>query len=138
MGVRFHSDEATECAAGTIVERVFVKEIARSVGRDVVLQCAGVEFLLIFRNRDREQIAARAFADEPAETFKTRISRTQIQVETHGRGIMIDRGRIHLQRDDIVSPVLRAQIGNFRTGAGNQVVYAARKPCGLFFSPIPI
>ena len=35
-------------------------------GDDVVLQGAGVEFLLVFGDCDSEQIAAPAFADEPA------------------------------------------------------------------------
>src|SRR4029453_2069634 len=119
MGVRFHPDEAAECATGTIIERVFVEEIAGGVGRDVILQRAGVEFLLIFRNRDRERIPLPAFAYEPAETFETRISRTQIQVKAHGRGIVIDRGRVHLQRDDILSPVLGAYVGHLRAGSSD-------------------
>jgi hypothetical protein len=82
MGVRLDSDESAEGAAGTIVERVFVKKIARGVGRDVVLQGAGVEFLFVSRDRDGEQIAARAFADEPAEAFEARIARSQMQIKT--------------------------------------------------------
>ena len=127
MGVRFDPDKAAEGGAGAIVERVFVKKIARGVGRDMVLQCAGVEFLLIFRNRDREQIAAPAFADEPAQTFETRISRTDIQVKAHGRRFVIYDCRVHLQGYDIVSPVLRAYVSHFRAWPDNQVVDSAGK-----------
>ena len=66
MCVRFYPDQAAENGAGAVVERVFVKEIARRMRRDVILQCASVEFLLLFRNRDSKQIATAPFADEPA------------------------------------------------------------------------
>ena len=65
----------------------------------MVLQCAGVEFLLVFRDGDSEQIAAAAFADETAQTFEARIFRAQMQIQAHGGGIVIDRRRVHLQRD---------------------------------------
>src|SRR5439155_2279845 len=42
-------------------------------------------------------------------------------------GIVIDRCRVHLQRHDIFSPVLRAHIGYFGSGTGNQVVHATSK-----------
>ena len=119
MRVRLDANEAAENAASTIVEGIFVKEIARGMRRDVVLQCARVEFLLIFCDGDSEQIAAPAFADEPAQTFKARIARAEMQIQTRGRGIVIDRCRIHLQRHDFISPVLRAHIGNVRAGTRN-------------------
>ena len=37
----------------------------------MVLQVAGVEFLVAISDGDGEKIAAPAFADEPAETFET-------------------------------------------------------------------
>ena len=77
MGVRFDPDETAEGGASAIVERVFVKKIARGVRRDVVLQCACIEFLLLFGDGDSEQIAAAAFADEPAQTFEPRIFRAR-------------------------------------------------------------
>src|SRR5207247_1083656 len=55
MRVRLDANEAAENAASTIVEGIFVKEIARGMRRDVVLQCARVEFLLIFCDGDSEQ-----------------------------------------------------------------------------------
>ena len=73
MRVRLNPDEAAEGAAGAILERVFVKEIAGSVGRDVVLQRARVEFLFVSRDRDSEEIAARAVPDKPAQTFEPRL-----------------------------------------------------------------
>ncbi len=74
MRVRLDPDEPAENASGAIVERVFVKEIAGGMRRNVVLQRAGVEFLFVRRDGDGEQIAARAFADETAKAFKTGIS----------------------------------------------------------------
>src|SRR5438552_760715 len=78
VGVRFDANKAAKCATGAIVERVFVKEVAGGVRRDVILQGAGVEFLLVRGNRDREQIAPRAFANQSAETFEPRISGAEI------------------------------------------------------------
>ena len=46
--------------------------------RDVVLQRARVEFLFFRRDGNGEQIAASAFADQPAETFEPRIARAEI------------------------------------------------------------
>jgi len=66
MSVRFHADEAAENRAGAIIERIFVKQIARRAWLDVVLQCACVEFLLMFGHRYSEQIATAAFANETA------------------------------------------------------------------------
>ena len=74
MRVRLDPDEAAEGAAGPIVERVLVKQIAGGVRRDVVLQGAGVEFLFAISDGDGEEIAARAFADQPAQTFEARIA----------------------------------------------------------------
>ncbi len=54
MRVRLDADQAAENRAGAIVERVLVKQIAGGVGRDVVLQRAGVEFLFVLRDRDSE------------------------------------------------------------------------------------
>src|SRR5580704_7226634 len=85
MGVRLYSDQSTANRAGAIVQRVFVKEIARGMRRDMVLQRARIKFLLVFRHRDSKQIATAAFAGEPAETLEARISRAKIQVQTHRR-----------------------------------------------------
>jgi len=74
MGVRFDANQSAECAAGAIVERIFVKQITGGVRRYVILQRPGVEFLFVRRDGDRQQIASRAFAHEPAQTFEARIS----------------------------------------------------------------
>ena len=84
MGVRFYPDQATENGPSAIVERVFVKKIAGGMRRDVVLQRARVEFLLVFGNCHSEKIAATAFPDEAAQTFETRIPRPEVQIQTHG------------------------------------------------------
>ena len=80
MRVRLDPDESAERATGTIVERVFVKQIAGGMRRNVVLQRARIEFLFVRRNCDGKQIAARAFADEPTETFDPRLSRAEIEI----------------------------------------------------------
>ena len=54
MGVRFDANQSAKGGASAIVERVFVKEIAGRVGRDVVLQGTGIEFLFAMSDRDRE------------------------------------------------------------------------------------
>ena len=130
MRVRLDPDEAAECAAGAIVERVFVKKIAGRVRRDVVLQGAGVEFLVAIGNGDSEEIAAPAFADETAETFEPRIFSAEMQIETHGRGIVIDRGRVHLQRAHVFAPGLRANVSDFRARAGDEIVHSAGEAGG--------
>src|SRR5437868_14591765 len=40
---------------------------------------------------------------------------------------MIDCGRVHLQRDDIVSPLLRTNVSHFCPGAGDEIIHAASK-----------
>ena len=60
MGVRLDPDQSAEGGAGAIVERVFVKQIAGRVRRDVILQGARVEFLFaIERRRPRANRCAR-------------------------------------------------------------------------------
>ena len=66
MSVRFHADESAENRARAIVERIFVKQVTGRARRDVVLQCAGIEFLLVFRHGDSEQIAAGTLANKTA------------------------------------------------------------------------
>ena len=73
--------------------------------REVVLQGAGIEFLIAISDGDSEKIAAPAFAHEPAETLEPRILRSQMQIKTHGGGVVIDRGRVHLQRAHVFAPV---------------------------------
>ena len=124
MGVRFDADQSAEDGAGAIVQGVFVKEVACRVWRDVVLQCAGVELLPMFGHGDSEQIAAPAFANESAQTFKTRILRADMQIQAHGGSIVIDDCGVHLQRDDILSPILIAHVGHLRTGAGDEIIHA--------------
>ena len=125
MGVRLDADKAAESGAGAIVERVFVKKIAGGMRRDVILQRARIEFLSSARDGDCEEIAASAFADETAETFEARISSAKVQIEAHGRRVVIYDCRVHLQRDDVASPILRAHISHFRARAGDQVVHTA-------------
>src|SRR2546421_1754590 len=125
MGVRFDPNESAERATGAIIERIFVKEIAGGARRDVVLQGAGIEFLFVCCDCDCEQIAASAFADKAAQTFEPRILGTEIQIQTHRGRVVIDRGGVHLQSDDVLSPVLRANVSDFGPGAGDQVVYSA-------------
>src|SRR4030095_5464958 len=127
MGVRLYSDQSTENRASAIIQRVFVEEIARRMRRNMVLQRARIEFLLMFGDRYCKQIAAAPFADESAKTFEARISRAKIQVQAHRRCIMIDRCRIHLQRDDVVRPILSAHVGHLRAGASDEIVYSTRK-----------
>ena len=66
MGMPFYPNQTAENGASAIVERVFVKEIARGMRRDMVLQCARIEFLLLLCHSDSKQIAAPTFADEAA------------------------------------------------------------------------
>src|SRR5207244_9680425 len=66
---------------------------ARGMRGNMVLQRARIEFLLLFRHSNSQQIAAPSFADEPAETFEARISRAKIQVQAHRRSIVIDHCR---------------------------------------------
>ena len=84
MSVPFHADESAENCAGAIIQRVFVKQVARCSRRNVVLQCACVEFLLVFRHGYGKQIAAAAFANETAQTFEPRIFCAHVQIQAHG------------------------------------------------------
>jgi hypothetical protein len=63
MGMGLYSDQSTENRSCAIIERVFVQQIARRMRRDMVLQRASIEFLLVFSNGNSEQVAASAFAD---------------------------------------------------------------------------
>src|SRR5438093_1595769 len=92
MGVRLYPDQSAERATGAIVERIFVKEIAGGVRRDVVLQGARIEFLFVRCDCDCEQIAATAFAHKAAQTFEPRRPGTEIQIQTHRGCVRIDRG----------------------------------------------
>ena len=128
MCVRFDSDEAAERAASTVVERVLIKEIAGRVWREVVLQRAGIEFLVAISDGDGKEIAAPAFADETAETFESRVPRSEMQIETHGRRVVIDRGRIHLQSAHVFAPGLRANVRDFRPGPAMRSFTPQAKP----------
>src|SRR5689334_2808247 len=78
MRVWLYPDQSAENGAGAIVESVFVQEITRGTGRGMVLQRASIQFLLVFRNRNSEQITAPAFANKTAQTFETRIARAKM------------------------------------------------------------
>jgi hypothetical protein len=119
MGVRLDPDKAAERGAGAIVERVFVKEIARGMRRNVILQCARIKLLSAVCDRNCEQVAESAFAAEPAETLEARIFSAKMQIQAHGRRVMIYDCRVHLQGHDVGSPVLRADVSYFRARAGN-------------------
>jgi len=119
MGVRLDPDKTAEGGAGAIVERVFVKKIAGGMRRYVILQCAGIELLSAVRDRNRKEVTASALAAEPAETLEARISSAKMQIQAHGRRVVIYDCRVHLQGHDVASPVLRADVSYFRARAGN-------------------
>src|SRR5205823_12206156 len=119
MGVRLDPDKTAEGGAGAGVERVFVKKITRGMRRYVILQCAGIKLLSIVRDRNRKEVAASAFPDEAAEALEARIFSAKMQIQAHGRRVVIDNCRVHLQSDDVASPVLRADVSHFRAWAGN-------------------
>src|SRR5262245_28478709 len=83
VSVRFYADESAENRTGTIVQRVFVEQIASGARRDMVLQCACVELLLMLCYGDSEQIAAATFANETAQAFEPRIFCAHVQIQTH-------------------------------------------------------
>src|SRR5439155_17429319 len=89
------------------------------------LECASIKFLCPICDRNSEQIAARAYAHEAAETFEPRMFCSQMEVETHGCGIVIDRGCVHLQCAHIFAPVLRADVCDLRARTGDQIVHTA-------------
>src|SRR5438094_8131092 len=47
-----------------------------------------------------------------------------MQIQAHSGGVMIDGRRIHLQRDDVARPFLRANVSHLGTGPGYEVVDA--------------
>src|SRR5438046_3971000 len=119
MCLGWDPDEAAECAADAVIESVFIKEIARGVRGDVILQCARIKLLSAVCDRNSEQVAASAFADETAETFEARIFSAKMQIQAHGRRVVIYDCRVHLQSHDVAPPVLRAYVSHFRARAGN-------------------
>src|SRR5438067_13737775 len=127
MGMPFYPNQTAENGASAIVERVFIKEIARGVRRDVVLQCARIKFLSAVCDRNSEQVAASAFADETAEAFKARIFCANVQIQAHCGGVVIDGCGVHLQGDNVSPPVLCAYVSYLRARAGNQVIDPAGK-----------
>src|ERR1044071_3198335 len=127
MCVWLHSDEPTKGGTRAIIERVLVKEVAGGVRRDMVLQRARVELLVAIGDGDCKKIAPPAFTDKAAQTFETRVAPAQMQVEAHRRGVVIDRGRVHLQRANVLAPGLRANVSDFRARSGNEVVHPASK-----------
>src|SRR5438132_14102869 len=46
------------------------------------------------------------------------------QSQTRGRGVMIDRGWTHLERDRVSAPRLRTHVTNFCACTGDQIVHA--------------
>src|SRR5439155_24584923 len=122
MSVRLDPDKTAKDSAGASVERVFVKEIASGMRRYMILQRADIKLLSAVCDRNREQVAASAFADEAAETFEARIFSAKMQIQAHCGGVVIDGCGVHLQGDDVGPPVLRAYVSHFRARAGNQVV----------------
>src|ERR1051325_6942992 len=72
-------------------------------------------------------MAARAFADEAAQTFEARITSTEMQVQAHGGSIMIDRRSVHLKRAHVLAPILRTNVSDLCAWSGDEVVDAAGK-----------
>ena len=63
MSVRFYSDQPAKNGASAIVESIFIQKIARGMRRDMVLQRARIELLLVFRHSHSKQIAPASFAE---------------------------------------------------------------------------
>src|SRR4051794_6433794 len=104
MSVRLDPDQAAEGAAGAIVQRVLVEQVARRVRARVVLQRARIELLRVVGNANGEHIAPRVFAGEPAQAFETAIGSAEVNVQTPGGGIALDRGRVNLDGERFLVP----------------------------------
>ena len=69
---------------------------------------------------------------KPAQTFEARIFSAEMQIETHGRRVVIDRGRVHLQCAHVFAPGLRADVSDFCARTGDEIVHAASEAGRLF------
>src|SRR6266576_412756 len=125
MRAGLDANEAAENISGAIVERVFVKQIARGMRRGVVLERAGIEFLNSVSDGDGEQIAACAFTSETAKAFKTRIAAAEMQIQTFNGCFVLHFGGIDLQGENVVPPILCAHVSDFRARTSHQVVHSA-------------
>src|SRR3981081_2834862 len=54
-----------------------------------------------------------------------------MQIKTHGRSVVIDRGRVHLQRTHVLAPGLRANVSDLCAGADDEIVHATGEACYL-------
>ena len=109
MRMGFDTNESAEGSAGTIGQRVFVKQIAGGVGKRGPAG-SGIEFLFLMSDGDREQIAASTFSYQTAQAFEARVIATEMQIQAHGRGIAFHCGGVNLQCGHILVPALRANV----------------------------
>src|SRR5207237_801019 len=63
-----------------------------------------------------------------------RIFSAEMQIQTHSRSVVIDRGRVHLQRAHVLAPGLRAHVGDLSPRAGDEVVDPAGKAWRLLIT----
>ena len=127
MRVRFDPDKAAECAARMIARARSYKGMRSAVIYGERWVSCKVRALNPRRRSATEttrRCAASAFADEPAR-LSNRDVFSEMPIETHGRHIVIDHGRVHLQSAHVFTPGLRASVGDFRTRPGDEVVYSA-------------
>src|SRR5437868_6783602 len=134
MGMRLDPDETSENRARAIAQRILVEQITRRMWRTMILQGAGVEFLFVVGDRKREQITPRPFADESAQTFKSRIGSAEIEIQTHRRSVALHRGGVDLQGNDVFIPPLRTDVFHRRSSAGDEIVYPAGKSAPGFLN----
>src|SRR4051812_32968107 len=90
----------------------------------MVLEGPGVELLRVIRHRDGEHIASCGFADEPAQSFKSRVGAAEMHIEAQGGSVAVDRRRVDLERECFLVPVLSADVVELRAAANHEVVDA--------------
>ena len=114
-------DESGEDGAGGVVEGVFVKQVAASVGGGVVLEGALIDDLGGGGQGDGDHVAAAALAEEVADALAATEGSAELDLEGFDLGVAMRGGGGEMQGGGAVAEFLAMSVGDAAAGLSDEV-----------------
>ena len=121
VGAFIDGDETGEDGAGGVVEGVFVKQVAASVGSGVVLEGALIDDLGDGWQGDGDHVAAAALAEEVADALAAGEGSTELNLEGFHQGVAMRGGGGEVEGGGGVAEFLAVGVGDAAAGLGDKV-----------------
>ena len=114
-------DESGEDGAGGVVEGVFVKQVAASVGSGVVLEGALIDDLGDGWQGDGDHVAAAALAEEVADALAATEGSAELDLEGFDLGVAMRGAGGEMKGGGGVAEFLAVGVGDAAAGLGDEV-----------------